>query len=286
MAQNRSLSETCHKILRNSEIVVSTLKELAENKESLNVLEVGCGQGRAMLELAWMFRDQDITFYGINKDKTHELRNREHLKETIQRYQIMPEAEIDTFPLPEVFFYDAISLHFPDESIDLIYSAVSIRFIEDKAKFLEEISRVMRPGGIALLHIGESNWNYPYSKALENDLLSPHLNRFILKYNDELIPLPAYLKLFENDAFQFEFINGGKCVLKMQKLKSGQLDLNLETNTEFSMPLRPLQERHQIEKLRGGFRCVYNVPASHYDQLFEKGFLQKTELQTEAVSTA
>ena len=187
----------------------------------------------------------------------------------------MPEDAIAGFRLPEVFFYDAAKLHFADESIDLVYSAVSIRFIERKAEFLEEVCRVLKPGGIALLHIGESGWNYPHCQRLDTDLLTEHLNRFILKYKDELIPLPAYLKLFENGVFDFQFINSDKCVLEITKLASGTLNLHLKPDEKLSMSLRELQERHGLENPRGGFRCVYDIPENLYRQLFEKGLLTK-----------
>lgn len=37
--------------------------------------------------------------------------------------------ELANFNLPEIFFYDATRLHFDDESLDLIYSVVTVRFI-------------------------------------------------------------------------------------------------------------------------------------------------------------
>jgi SAM-dependent methyltransferase len=172
-------------------------------------------------------------------------------------------------------------LHFDDESLDLVYSAVVIRFIERKAEFLEEVCRVLKPGGVALLHYGEAGWNYPYSLICHDRILTPHTNRFVLKYNDELIPLPVYLKLFENEALQFGFANHGTCVIQVSKLKSARLDLQLLFNQELSISMKTMPYRHGSGKPRGGVRSVYDVRPEIYHALFEKGLLSREQLRTD-----
>lgn len=96
---------------------------LAGLGDSPVALEVGCGFGHAMRELAQACPKARII--GMN----------------LRQY---PEQ----LPNQEYVYGDAaVALPLPDESVDLIYSIVAIYFISDRARFLEEAFRVLRPGG-------------------------------------------------------------------------------------------------------------------------------------------
>lgn len=279
MATYRSLAETNDKILKKSRILEDTLAELLAKERPRKVLEVGFGRGRTLLELAWRFRGEAAIFYGVDKKQKPPLEKREDLRDLARQFEIIPEAELANFELPEIFFYDATRLHFDDDGVDLVYSAVSIRFIERRAEFLEEVCRVLKPGGVALLDMGEPHWNYPYSLISDNVVLTPYTNRFVLKYRDELIPLPIYLKLFENDAFQFSFLKHRRCVLQVRKFKSARLHLQLDFNHELSMAMEKLPYRHGTGETRGGFRCVYDVRPEIHRALFDQGLLSRDQLR-------
>jgi hypothetical protein len=118
---------------------------------------------------------------------------------------------------------------------------------------------VLRPGGRAILHISEANWNYPWSKISDDRLLTPYTNRFVLNYEDERIPLTDYLKPMEGDVFRFELTPSTRCILMIDKLASGSLSLNLDYNDELSMSGRKLPLRNRRGEVRGGFRTVYDV---------------------------
>jgi len=281
MSTGRSLAEVNYKLLKNSPILETTVSDLLAKGKPINVLEAGFGQGRALMELAWRFRNDQVAFYGVDKTQAPPTEKREDLRNVARIYDIIPEAELAEFKLPEIFFYDATRLHFDDESIDLVYSAVVIRFIERKAEFLEEVCRVLKPGGVALLHYGEADWNYPYSLICDHRILTPYTNRFVLKYNDELIPLPVYLKLFEEAAFEFGFANHGTCVIQVAKLKSAKLNLQLMFNQELSISMKAMPYRHGSGKPRGGVRSVYDVRPEIYRALFEKGLLSREQLRTD-----
>ena len=63
MPTYRSLSGTTHKILKDSQIIETTLSALFAQGSATKVLEVGFGRARALLELAWCFRNERGTFY-------------------------------------------------------------------------------------------------------------------------------------------------------------------------------------------------------------------------------
>lgn len=281
MAKNRSLFEAQKKLNRRFPVLEHRLQRLLGIRQPVHVLEVAFGEGRALLELAARFRGKPVHYYGVEKKSRPGMGRRDDLRAVLRKYNILPEAEIDAFPLPEIYFYDATRLHFPDESLDLIYSVVAIRFFERKAEFLEEVSRVLKPRGTAFLHIGESGWDYPYSRACDDWLLTPVRNRFILKYQDELIPLPAYLRLFQGRTFTFRFINRPRCVLKIQKHRSGTLDLQLSFDADRSDWLRMFPYARITGESQGGFRSVYDVSALNYAALFDRGILDKQALRTD-----
>ena len=270
---NRSRSlEALSERLGASFSLATTINDLLKTRQSLDVLEIGFGYGHVLLELAWLFREKMIRFHGI--DKRLNVENREGLRGVAAHFNIVPEYDLNSFTLPLIYSYDATSMHFEDESMDFVYSAFVLRFIEHKDKFLEEVCRVLRPGGCAVLHIGGANWNYPYGNIIDNRHLTNYLNRFVLKYGDELIPLPIYMKLFEGNTFNFKFADHSHCILLIQKAASGKLNLNLNYNEKLSMPGRKLPLRNRKGEIKGGFRSVYDMRGQYYYALFDRGLLK------------
>jgi SAM-dependent methyltransferase len=228
---------------------------------------VGFGHGRALLELAWRLRDRDAVFHGVDIGYKSPIQTRDDLRAVARAHGIVPASELDRFELPFIHLYDATRLHFPDESLDLVFSAVTIRFMRDKALHIEEVCRALRPGGRAILHIGESNWDYPWGRIDDDRVLTPYTNRLVLKHDDELVPLPDYLELFEGDVFRFELTRSTRCILIVDKLASGSLSLDLDYDPELSMNGRKVPLRSSRGEIRGGFRSVYDVKAPIYDRL-------------------
>ncbi len=163
----------------------------------------------------------------------------------------------------------------------MVYSSVAIRFIEGKVEFLQDVCRVLKPGGVALLQIGGANWQYPYCLVCDEKILTPYMTRFVLKYGDELVPLETYLKLFENDSFKFEFIHKKSCVIRIFKLKSGRINFQLSPDEKLTVEMRELSHWQKRRKRGGGIRSVYNLNSENYQRLFEEGLLSRDELRTD-----
>ncbi len=283
MAKNRNLASINGKLLRRSEILQNTITTLLETRRPLWVLEIGCGAGRALMELARQFKDAAVRFYGIYKKSGDPLASSADLLDTAQRYGLAPDEELRRLALPELFFYDATQLHFADASLDLVYSVEMFRFVERKAEFLEEVGRVLKPGGVALLQLSNAGWNYPHSLAQDNTALTPYNSRFVLKYGNELIPLEIYLRLFAGDGFTFEFINLPACVIKLDKLRPGKLALRLHYDNALSLSMKQLPYGDDSSgKAKGGFRSVYHLDADAYQALFEREWLSPDTLLSAA----
>jgi ubiquinone/menaquinone biosynthesis C-methylase UbiE len=249
------------------------IANLSSDRRTLNVLEVGFGWCVTLLELAWRFREQDIAFFGIDIEPKPELATPEGIIAFARERGIFQDVKGAELKVPILDFYDASTLKFDDESMDFVYSAVTIRFMKKKIEFIEEVARVLRPGGQALLHLGESNWNYPYGRVSNGRVLTSFTSRLILKYGDELIPLSKYFKLFEGNGFTFSFPENSRCILVMAKQESGKLDLGLALNDELTLPGRAVPLLNRKGEVRGGMRSVYDVRADNYRALFDKGLL-------------
>ena len=245
---------------------------LEKQSGRVEVLEVGFGYGRVLLELSWLFRDREVGFHGV--DLNRYVDGPEQLRAIAETYGIIPADEVPAARMPALHYYDATRLKFADESIDLVYSAVTVRFMHDKALFIEEVSRVLRPGGTAILHIGEANWDYPHGLATDDRVLTPFTSRMVLRHDRELIPVADYLQLFAGGPFVFRLTPESRCILLLEKRGSGSLSLGLHFNEQLSASGRSLPLRDRHGQVRGGYRTVYDVSPQHYQDLLDRGILR------------
>ncbi len=97
------------------------------------VLEVGTGHAIAYRELKKQF--PHLEFYGTNYTDN----SREYYGDGVIRGQRIAHAEGSRLPYQKGLF-------------DLVYSAHVFTYIPDKLRHLEEVHRVLKPGGTALVH--------------------------------------------------------------------------------------------------------------------------------------
>ena len=273
-SRNRNV-ETIDQIFRATGGPAEFIDGLWFENAPFDVLEVGFGWGIALLQLAWRFHGRGIHFHGVDIEPKIELSTPERVVMFACEQGIVPEAQASELNPPRFSFYDATTLEFDDECMDFVFSAVTIRFMADKIAFIQEVARVLRPNGQALLHIGESHWSYPHSRVTDAPLLTPFTSRLILKHGDELIPLPAYFRLFENDRFSFRFTEQSRCILIMSKHKSGRLDLGLALNDGLTMSGRSVPLVNRKGEVRGGMRSVYDVSDAAYREAVRRGLIPR-----------
>lgn len=117
---------------------------LLDGRDSADVLEVGCGYGRVLLELRATYRER-LTLHGINVEPGYN----EQLLREFARDQ---ELDVPDVPFPTIHVHDADhGLPFADGTFDLVFSVATFHSIRDKVRFLAEVSRTLRPGGIGLI---------------------------------------------------------------------------------------------------------------------------------------
>ena len=116
------------------------LYQAAEFKEHAGerVLEIGCGTGSDLLQ----FAKHGAHATGIDITP-------EHLRLAQERVG----------QLAEVREAEATSLPFPDESFDYVYSHGVLHHIENPRRVVDEIFRVLKPGGRFNIHV-YAKWSY------------------------------------------------------------------------------------------------------------------------------
>ena len=102
---------------------------LAKDHISGNLLEIGCGEGRGV----GLLQDDVDSYTGIDK-----------INEVVDKLSAQfPQASFTQSVIPP--------LSFADEKFDSVISFQVIEHIKDDKSYLEEIARVLKPGGRALL---------------------------------------------------------------------------------------------------------------------------------------
>lgn len=119
--------------------------------EKTRVMEIGAGNGRVLMELLKKF--PQVEFYGINKEKTHTFYRRESFILTALKFDIFTRPQIEETTLPYVLFEDldfGARIPYGENKFDIIYSQSTIHHIKYKFELLNEIMRILRPGGISI----------------------------------------------------------------------------------------------------------------------------------------
>jgi SAM-dependent methyltransferase len=136
-------------------------ERVADNKR-MRILEIGFGDGRALLQLRKEFPNPAIELHGINVAPDDQMNSQKDFITMCQEMAICSVSEATSLGLPVPHFYDAgEGLHFGDEEVDLIISQVAFHYVVDKARLVEEIWRVLSPGGLALVHVDSFNKGMP-----------------------------------------------------------------------------------------------------------------------------
>jgi len=126
--------ELGHKNIFELEGFLTQLNDDTTREEPANVLEIGCGVGRAIGELQMKF--PKINFYGIDVAA-------ENLSTTNRQ-------------VVSLIHGDAQYLPFRESSIDVIFSVVALPYFVDKVKTVYEAYKVLRLGGRGYLTVKPS----------------------------------------------------------------------------------------------------------------------------------
>lgn len=98
------------------------------------VLDVGCGHGHSLPQLAARFKPERIVALDANPE-----------------FPAMVRARADACPCAvELRVADAAAIPMPDRSVDLVYCHQTFHHLVDQEGALREFHRVLKPGGLLL----------------------------------------------------------------------------------------------------------------------------------------
>ena len=210
------------------------IKQAAE-KSRVRVLDIGCGYGKALLELKRLLGD-GIETYGINLEPRWTL---DLIKKFGLAEKIFTKHDIDN-NLPKLYIGDSsMGLPYPSNYFDFIISVASMQYVPDKAKLLEECNRVLKKNGTCLIQHGFTK----HHNVLE------YKNQFEIWNKDgKLVNWQAYLKIFKN--IQLKISKDKKWeYLILRKAKVFRVGLDLVSSIDI----------HQINPDWWGTKAIYRL---------------------------
>lgn len=168
------------------------------NGDSKKILDVGCGIGGTSRYLAKKYTNSVVT--GITLSNEQVKRASELAKDrgiSNVNFQVM----------------DALAMTFPDNSFDIVWACESGEHMPDKKKYVEEMTRVLKPGG----RIVVATWcqrdenNKPFDdkeKKMLNFLYSEWTHPFFISISDyaKLMYNTKKLKVIQTDDWAKETI--------------------------------------------------------------------------------
>ncbi|HVE49298.1 MAG TPA: class I SAM-dependent methyltransferase [Casimicrobiaceae bacterium] len=169
--------------------VGDTIDALSTTRNPVRILELGCGYGTALLELAARYGDR-VTLTGVNRNR-HD-GNPEILIRNAVVHGLWSANETAR-KLPSLHYADvARGLPFADAAFDLVYSQVAWMYFGDKLAVLRHVMRVLAPDGIAKIDVDELRPGLPneYRRLVEiweKGKLVP-FGDYVRRYGVDLLP--------------------------------------------------------------------------------------------------
>jgi SAM-dependent methyltransferase len=239
------------------------------------VLEIGFGEGAGLLEFAWKFRERPVEFHGIDAAVGPKgeitVRSQDDLRDLPSRYEVLREVDVDAIPLPQLAFYAVGAgtpqelalgrgrgIDHPTDSLDLIYSVATLRFVPDKARVIEEVCRVLAPGGTALLDVDDYEWDYTAEATDGTFDFEQFRGRLLLLHGERPVPIPLYLAHRGAAQVTFRFLPVRRMLLKIVKNDARPFTLGVRYDHKHSLSSAEMP-RHPNGRLIGGVRSAYQV---------------------------
>ena len=152
-------------------------------KNPKNILDIGCGGGRAITKLSVLFPDS--TVYGIDySKKSIDISTRVNKKNIKKGRVILKEANVSSLPFENDYF-------------DLITAIETYYFWSDLEYNMKEVLRVLKPNGLFLI----------ISSVYKNDKFDKRNKSYVEKLNMHYHSAEDLNKLLSNTGFKNIKIN-------------------------------------------------------------------------------
>ncbi|MEM8603763.1 MAG: methyltransferase domain-containing protein [Cyanobacteria bacterium P01_H01_bin.121] len=154
--------------------LIEALLQFAQVNQAQAILDVGCGVGGSSLYLAEKFQAQAT---GITLSPVQAQRASERAAE----FNLAAQAQFQVA--------NALALPFADAQFDLVWSLESGEHMPDKAQFLSECCRVLKPGGKLMV----ATWCHrPIPPELDSEEIRHLKGIYELYHLPYVISLPEY----------------------------------------------------------------------------------------------
>lgn len=239
--------------------VQKTIRKALSKSKPVRVLEIGCGEGRVLMDLRKLF--PTIELYGINRKPWPAMKGPSSLKRTATYYKILTPSELKKTSLPKIYFYDAKELRFPDNYFDLIISQVSIQYVARKDLLLEEVWRTLKIGGKAFLNIDGRVGKIP-------DFLDFETPRFIIYNQRKIYPVKRLVGDLKKGGYTITYSSSTERENNEEKKRINliftkntpqRLKLNLQFDDVSSFNLNIINEEKDKWSVFYGYRSVYRL---------------------------
>lgn len=221
--------------------VLTILDTRLAGARPVRVLEIGCGEAHALMALAWRYRNQPVSFVGVNDAPTDTMAGPDDLCDACVDFDICSRQHASCLRLPTLVFADAGErLPFGDGTFDLIVSSATFPCVVDKARALMEAWRVLDQEGTALIHLDSFD---PKMPDFMNTARDPHLftPRFVIYDKQRIrIPTAAYLMRFARHGFDIRLESSParrtNTVIRFNRQSKKQLDFGLTLDEVSTIP--------------------------------------------------
>lgn len=228
--------------------LLSEIRKRIKPGKIIELLEIGCGSGILLMQLRRQF--PQLKLHGLNLSKHHGIRTRQDFKINAADKSIFLDSQKE---LPYIHFGDTTNLLFKDNKFDLVVSQVTFLHVKNKAKAIEEVYRVLKPEGIALISLGpyslyrkQGHSMPPFFKNLNKKLGRDYNPRFLLQTKDRFLKFSNYLNRLKKEGYQIDLWQNQftsktqkarGCWLIMKKEKNRSLNLGLKYNKSLSQQI-------------------------------------------------
>ncbi|MAG10871.1 hypothetical protein CMI44_00980 [Candidatus Pacearchaeota archaeon] len=198
--------------------IILVIDKFLEKKKRIKIMELGVGFGNAIMGLGKKYGKNKVQLIGMNKLKNHGIKTKKDFIKHALDFRIIKKSDLKNIAVPKIIIGDAgEKIPISSNSIDFIYSITTFFFISNKAKAIEEIYRILKPNGRAIIHFKHYVSHFP----------KEYRNLFNIRREKNPVKVTSYLKRFKSSGLNLKKTKAkGTEVLLIEK-KKRSLDLGL-----------------------------------------------------------